>query len=456
MSLALLLTVLRRRWLTVAVGAFVGVLLGLGLAQVMPTTYAATASLVVSPVVTNPFSDAREEVNIRTEQEILGSREVAARASEILGIPLEPDSFLLTQADIAAPSGSQVLQMTVQADSPQQAADAANALSQAYLEFRREGADATIQQYLERIDAQLATLQSEAASEETLRLISVLQEQRLNLTLTGVEPGRIIGYAEAPAGPSSPGLKVILPGGVALGVLLGVVAAIAVERLDRRVRSADRLARAVGGVEIVEEAGDDFWDTLGDEALLALGVAPHEHLSNGLQVLVTRVGPTPSSDDVVLRLREGIEGAVLDALAIDAIAAHDNSSEDRGVREAEPSNSVSGFEGEPLTGPDETKADDEEGAVEPDEESARPPESERVRVSKHLGRRPEQSSASSDGARVVVVDASAVRSAGRLERRAAACDVSVVVLARNAGLGLAGETISVLREAGRPVVVGLQ
>src|SRR5690606_26137948 len=122
MSIALLLTVLRRRWVVVAIGALLGLLLGVGMTKLMPASYSATASLVVSPVVTNPLSGAREDVNIRTEQEILGSREVAARASEILGIPADRDSFLLTQADVAAPSGSQVLQITVQSASPQQAA----------------------------------------------------------------------------------------------------------------------------------------------------------------------------------------------------------------------------------------------------------------------------------------------------------------------------------------------
>ncbi|MBN3586071.1 hypothetical protein JYB64_27125, partial [Algoriphagus aestuarii] len=93
---------------------------------------------------------------------------------------------------------------------------------------------------------------------------AVLQEQRLNLALTGVEPGRIIGYAEPPSSPSTPGMMILLPGGLAVGVLLGVVGAIAVERLDRRVRTGDRLARAVGGVEIVEDKDSArFWSTLG-------------------------------------------------------------------------------------------------------------------------------------------------------------------------------------------------
>lgn len=449
MSIALLLTVLRRRWVVVAIGALLGLLLGVGMTKLMPASYSATASLVVSPVVTNPLSGAREDVNIRTEQEILGSREVAARASEILGIPADRDSFLLTQADVAAPSGSQVLQITVQSASPQQAADAANALSQAYLEFRREGADATIQQYLDRIDAQLASLEAEGAGSDTLQLIAVLQEQRLNLALTGVEPGRIIGYAEPPSSPSTPGMMILLPGGLAVGVLLGVVGAIAVERLDRRVRTGDRLARAVGGVEIVEDKDSArFWSTLGDEALLALGTASRDFLASGVRVLLTQVGAR--RDDAVARLRDGVESAIRDVVEIEAFAGRGVSSgaaSPDGAATTTALPGAAGADGEPevTTPPLGIALDDE-----PDETSDDPD---------HPGRHVDANGPSAAGAGpapVIIADASTITSAGRLERRAAVSDVSVVVLSGTANLRLAADTIAVLREAGGPVVVGLR
>lgn len=265
MTFALILTVLRRRWKTIAACALLGVLGGVALWGITPTKYSATTSLVVSAGVSNPFTGTKEEVNIRTEQEILGSREVAQRASETLGVKLEPGSFLLSQVDIAAPSGSQVLQVTVSAGSPSEAAQAADALSAAYLDFRREGADTVVNGYLEKIDEQLAGLQGQERDEATNNLIETLQQQRLSLVLTTSEPGRIIGEAEEASSPSTPGLSVSLAGGLVGGAVLGIAVALLRERSDTRVRSADRLARVVGAAPVISTESDGtFWASLAD------------------------------------------------------------------------------------------------------------------------------------------------------------------------------------------------
>lgn len=272
MTFALILTVLKRRWKTIAVFVLIGMLGGIALWGATATKYAATTSLVVSAGVSNPFTGTKEEVNIRTEQEILGSREVAQRASEALGVKLAPGSFLLSQVDVAAPSGSQVLQVTVSAGSPEEAAQAADALSEAYLDFRREGADTVVNGYLEKIDAQLAELQSLERDEATNSLIETLQQQRLSLVLTTAEPGRIIGEAEVPTSPSTPGLTVSLAGGLVGGMVLGIAAALVRERNDDLVRSVDRLARVSGSAPLVSaDQGAPFWSSLTDHIAEASG-----------------------------------------------------------------------------------------------------------------------------------------------------------------------------------------
>jgi capsular polysaccharide biosynthesis protein len=266
MTFSLILTVLRRRWKTIAAFALLSALGGIALWTAMPTKYSATTSLVVSAGVSNPFTGTKEEVNIRTEQEILGSRQVAERASEALGVDLVPGSFLLSQVDVAAPSGSQVLQVTVSASSPSEAAKAADALSEAYLEFRREGADTVVDGYLEKIDGQLAELQAGPRDDATNSLIATLQQQRLSLLLSSSEPGRIIGEAEVPSSPSTPGLIVSLAGGIVGGIVLGIGAALLRERTDPLVRSADRLEKIVGAVPLVSSSHHQhgFWASLAD------------------------------------------------------------------------------------------------------------------------------------------------------------------------------------------------
>lgn len=301
MTFAFIVEVLRRRWRVIAVCALVGVLGGVALWAATPTRYSATTSLVVSAGVSNPFTGTKEEVNIRTEQEILGSREVAQRASEALGVTLNPGSFLLSQVDVAAPSGSQVLQVTVSADSPTEAARAADALSEAYLEFRREGADTVVNGYLEKIDAQLVELQGRPQDAATSSLVQTLQQQRLSLLLTTSEPGRIIGEAEVPSSAATPGLTVSLAGGLVGGVLLGVAAALLRERTDPRVRSADRLGRVVGEAPVVDAStSPTFWVDLADRVVETSSGTPSPRV---LLREIDAPGSTPSA----ARLEEALE-----------------------------------------------------------------------------------------------------------------------------------------------------
>lgn len=301
MTFALILTVLRRRWKTIAAFALLGVLGGVALWAVTPTKYSATTSLVVSAGVSNPFTGTKEEVNIRTEQEILGSREVAQRASEALDVKLEPGSFLLSQVDIAAPSGSQVLQVTVSAGSPSEAAQAADALSEAYLAFRREGADTVVNGYLTKIDEQLAGLQGEQRDEATNNLIETLQQQRLSLLLTTSEPGRIIGEAEEPRSPSTPGLSVSLAGGLVGGAVLGIAAALLRERADPRVRWADRLSRVVGNAPVLSSESDTaFWASLADH------IAEISESGDGVRRVLFRAVGTTRAAKLAARLEKAL------------------------------------------------------------------------------------------------------------------------------------------------------
>lgn len=273
MSIADILTVLLRRWRVIVAAVVIGAMAGYLFGARMPTRYSATTSLVVSPLVTNPFTNTREEVNIRTEREILSSREVASRASELLGETLETSSYLLSGVDVAAPSGSQILQVAVQARSPADAAAAADALSQAYLEFRSDGASELAQRYLDNIDDQLADLAGQPDTAATQALRASLQQQRVTVLLSAAEPGRIIGAAVVPTAPSTPSDKVLLVAGAVMGLLLGCALALVRERTDRHVGSVDRLETAVD-VPIVEAysfADDEAWEEVALELERAIG-----------------------------------------------------------------------------------------------------------------------------------------------------------------------------------------
>lgn len=268
MSITYVLHAFKRRWLTLVLAVVLGALAGGAFAMATPDRYASTASLVVSPVVSNPLTGAPEDVNIRTEQEILGSREVARRAAESLGMT-DSSATLWGDVEIAAPSGSQILQVTVRADTPEQAADSANAIANSYLELRREAAANVTDRYLDGVDQQIEDLSLGTSTPADDGLIERLQQQRSSVALSDPSPGRIIGAAAPPSEASGPGLMVTLAGGTMAGLLLGAAFALLRERLDPMVRSADRLALVVGPVSVIASRHDDedHWMHLADEAL---------------------------------------------------------------------------------------------------------------------------------------------------------------------------------------------
>ncbi len=70
--------VLLRRWRVIATVTLVCIVAALLAANAIPPKYTASTSLVVAPIAADPFGSGGEEVNIRTEREVLGSSEVAA------------------------------------------------------------------------------------------------------------------------------------------------------------------------------------------------------------------------------------------------------------------------------------------------------------------------------------------------------------------------------------------
>lgn len=294
MSITYVLSTLRRRWLILLLALLIGALAGAAFAVTTPERYKATTSLVVSPVVSNPLTGSREDINIRTEQEILGSREVARRAAETLGVD-DGGSSLSGDVEVAAPMGSQILQVTVQGDTPQQAADSADAVATAYLDLRRDAATSVTESYLEGVNQQIEDLRAEPSAPANDGLIEQLQLQRANVTPSDQEPGRIIGEAIPPTSPSGPSLLITVTGGAMAGLLLGIAAAVLRERLDPWVRSADRLELAAGPLSVIASRHDDdeFWGRLADEAVrrsqIDLGHEPVRMLLHAASPMPTRV-----------------------------------------------------------------------------------------------------------------------------------------------------------------------
>lgn len=231
-----------RRWPVIVVTAACCIAVGLLFGLTAAKTYTATASLTVSPITTNPFSSAavNQQINITTERAILSSGEVAALAAKDLGEKVSPGT-LQSNAETAAPSGSQILEVSVTLPDAQKAADQANALAKAYLQFRSEGAAEVAAGYIKQLDARIKTLSDlPAPSDSQVQQLQDLLQQRTSLVLASASPGRIIGFATVPSQQSSMGVLVFMAAGSMGGLLLGISLALLRERTDPRVRTAAR------------------------------------------------------------------------------------------------------------------------------------------------------------------------------------------------------------------------
>jgi uncharacterized protein involved in exopolysaccharide biosynthesis len=228
------ITIIARRWKLVLGTSLVCGALGAGLGAAVPATYSASAALTVAPLTTSPFSSSQQQVNMATEREVMASREVASIAAESVGDSAAED--LMGDTSVAAPSGSQVLKVTVRDADAKKTAARANALAEAYLSFRTQGAEDVAKGQIAVLEQKIEELTSEATiSAGDMAALSSLQEQLTSLRLVGEVPGRVISRATVPGEPASPGTPVIVTGTLAFGLLAGCGLALGRER-NRRLR----------------------------------------------------------------------------------------------------------------------------------------------------------------------------------------------------------------------------
>lgn len=237
--------VLLRRWRIIVVGIVLATSLAAAAHGLLSSTYSATTRLVVSPLASDPSvsTSARDTINIATEREIVQSSAVAAMALEQVGRSPAEAEDLIANLSVVAPDNSYVLRITVSDRSANDAAALANAVANAYLDFRREGGQEMVTRLTEHIDGQIAALAEGPNDDLNRQQIRDLTEQRQTLALFGQNPGRIIGQATPPNSPSGPGLPIFLIAGIAGGALLGVGVALLREQTDRRVRTVGRLEK---------------------------------------------------------------------------------------------------------------------------------------------------------------------------------------------------------------------
>ncbi|MCD0447811.1 Wzz/FepE/Etk N-terminal domain-containing protein [Actinocorallia sp. API 0066] len=256
-GLADYVAMLRRRWWVVAQAACVFLALAAGLVVLVPEKY---ASFVVVNVTstgvagTGGQSSSRNDINLQTESQRVKSLNVAQIAARALKTEKSPKE-LSRQITVTVPNDSTVLYLTCTAPEPIEARDCAQAFGQAYLSSRTDSALKVINPQLQTLETQIANITREWSAEKEPQQKSLLFSQLQSLTdqlstakitAANITPGEIITDALLTADPVDPRPGRYLPSGLAVGLLVGVIAAILLERLDRRVHSAGDLERRLG------------------------------------------------------------------------------------------------------------------------------------------------------------------------------------------------------------------
>jgi capsular polysaccharide biosynthesis protein len=259
--------VLRRRWWVVVSLTLICLIGAFGYVLVAPKVYTASTELYVAPTgadQSNQVANSRTapgSVNLDTEAQIVTSGTVAAMAVKALHSPLTPYA-LSHNVSVSVPSNSQNLVISCDAPSGKAAAACANAFATAYLANRSASSNASIEAQLKPLDSQVSSLQKKVASLNAT--ISGLpsnspsryaaqaslntdnsQLSQLNSSVTSLQRalaqsngGTVLTQALPSDKPTSPKKLIILPSGLIIGLILGLIAAFIWDRRDKRVHTA--------------------------------------------------------------------------------------------------------------------------------------------------------------------------------------------------------------------------
>jgi capsular exopolysaccharide synthesis family protein len=264
-----------RSWWVVVVCAILGGLGGVGLASIRTKVYESAASVQLQHVQqdANP-NGARtsSDINVDTEAQIVKSSSVLGKALELLKqnssdakTELDREAALAGQLNVTVPSNTTVLVITCDAESAADAQACAHAVGTAYVTNRQATAEAAVKTQvdnlqnqindttaqLQKLTGQAAPLPTNSADRAYLQVqidglknnLNDLNTKKNDLTNTPVNGGSILVDAQRPTSPASPDLRLYLAFGVGVGLVIGLIAAVARERMDKRVRRGEDVPR---------------------------------------------------------------------------------------------------------------------------------------------------------------------------------------------------------------------
>jgi capsular exopolysaccharide synthesis family protein len=283
--------------------------------------YQAQARVYVQAFNTNPIQMLGGvpggQVDLPTEAQLVATEPVAKIAQKTLDQTGRPPQALLHGLKVEIVNSTQILAIGYRSANPAFAAQAANALANAYLEYRREQAvnqfnealaavqgqiDAT-QKRINKLTGQLSALDDRTNPDKNKQLSLQTQENQQIAKLAVLEQtaqsygqvssieqggGQVIASANVPNSPASP--NHIRTGAFAfvLGLALGVGLAFLRERLDDGIKTRQDLERRVGAPVLATVPRIAKWKR-SDEAYLVTLRDPKNPVSEAYRTLRTNL-----------------------------------------------------------------------------------------------------------------------------------------------------------------------
>lgn len=224
----------------------------------MPSSYTATAVLLLSPAPGNPLtaetassSSAQMTVALETERQLVRTPAVFDLVMNELGREI-PDSA--ETLEVSVPSNTQMLKLSFTSATPERASEGAQAFADGYLRYRAQRAESVQDAKIKRLKGQIAETDgnlrravaesgnSAYATQEVVLFVDRLSSLKNSLSTTelvSTYPGSVTSSPTVPESTNSlPGWLLLLVA-AALGLMVGVGLAIWRELRRDIIRDAD-------------------------------------------------------------------------------------------------------------------------------------------------------------------------------------------------------------------------
>ena len=246
--LATYLGALRTHWLLVLLVTVAALLGSIAVLAFSSREYEGTSEILVSPLQRDDQTfvgldlvrDSGDPTrNVQTAAALIGSPAVAEATARALG-PGNDGRGVLEAVEVQPKGESNVLEVTATAEDPRLAADIANTFASVALDLRvrrlRRQLDALVDQLDTRLGDNTTNDAAAAAITERLTQLEAIRSARQDPTLS------MVRSAEAPTSPVGAPPWLILVAGLLGGLVLGVLAALAMRTVDRRIADQEELS----------------------------------------------------------------------------------------------------------------------------------------------------------------------------------------------------------------------